>query len=151
MWLLSWLPDSFLIWIIDIILLVGVIGTVASVLFKLVIKYLPWAIPYRLLLQVVSVVLLIIGVYLKGGYAVESEWRARVAELEAKIAIAEQQSKEANVKIVTVYKDRIKVVKETQVVIQERIKEIEKRIDSQCTIDSSVIDILNDAAVRKPK
>ena len=151
MWLLSWLPDSFLIWIINIILLVGVIGTVASVLFKLVIKYLPWAIPYRLLLQVVSVVLLIIGVYLKGGYAVEAEWRARVAELEAKIAIAEQQSKEANVKIVTVYKDRIKVVKETQVVIQERIKEVEKRIDSQCTVDNSVIEILNDAAVRKPK
>jgi hypothetical protein len=151
MWLLSWLPDTFLIWFINIILLVGVIGTIASVLFKLVIKYLPWAIPYRLLLQVVSILLLIAGVYLKGGYAVEAEWRARVAELEAKIAIAEQQSKEANVKIVTVYKDKIKVVKETQVVIQERIKEVEKRIDSQCTVDNSVIEILNDAAVRKPK
>jgi len=151
MWILSWLPDSFLIWAINIILLIGVIGTTASLLFKLLIKYFPWIIPYRLLLQLISVILLIAGVYLRGGYDTEMEWRNRVAELEDKVKVAEQKSREVNVQIQTVYKDKIKVVKETQVVIQERIKEVEKRIDAECKVDPEVINILNDAAVRKEK
>jgi hypothetical protein len=149
MWILSWLPDSFLIWVINIILLVGVAGTVASILFKFVINYFPWIIPYRLVLQVVSVLLLIAGVYLKGGYAVEAEWRARVAELEAKIAVAEQQSKDANVKLEETIKQKNKVVKEKQVIVQTKIKEVEKIIDAECKVDPQVITILNQATESK--
>lgn len=147
--MLSWLPDSFLIWVINIILLVGVAGTVASILFKFVINYFPWIIPYRLVLQVVSVLLLIAGVYLKGGYAVEAEWRARVAELEAKIAVAEQQSKDANVKLEETIKQKNKVVKEKQVIVQTKIKEVEKIIDAECKVDPQVITILNQATESK--
>jgi uncharacterized coiled-coil protein SlyX len=91
-------------------------------------------------------VLLVSGVYFKGGYSVEMAWRERVAELEAKIAISEQQSKEVNEKIVTVYKDRVKVVKEKQIVVQEKIKTVEVMIDSVCKVTPESIDILNDAA-----
>ena len=147
--MLSWLPDSFLIWVINIILLVGVAGTVASILFKFIINYFPWIIPYRLLLQVVSVLLLIAGVYFRGGYAVEAEWRARVAELEAKIAVAEQQSKEANVKLEETIKQKNKVVKEKQVIVQTKIKEVEKIIDAECKVDPQVITILNQASGSK--
>ena len=151
MWMLAFFPDAFLAWIINTILIAGVVGFAASFFFGYVVRWLPAIAPYHLLIQVISIVLLVGGVYFKGGYSVEMAWRERVAELEAKIAISEQKSKEVNEKIVTVYKDRVKVVKETQVVIQEKIKEVEKRIDSQCTVDNSVIQILNDAAVRKPK
>ena len=75
-------------------------------------------------------------------------WRNKVADLEKQVKVSEEKSKETNVKIETVYKDRVKVVKETQVVIQEKIKEIEKRMDSQCVVDQEVITILNDAAKR---
>jgi len=146
MWMLSFLPDSFLIWAINIILLLGVVGTVASILFKFLITYLPSIIPFRLLLQVVSVILLVLGVYLKGGYAVEAEWRARVAELEAKIAVAEQQSKDANAQLQDVMKQKNKVIKEKQIVIQTKIKEVEKRIDAECRVDSEAVKILNEAA-----
>jgi uncharacterized coiled-coil protein SlyX len=95
---------------------------------------------------VISIVLLVAGVYFKGGYSVEMAWRERVAELEAKIAISEQQSKEVNEKIVTVYKDRVKVVKEKQIVVQEKIKTVEVMIDSVCKVTPESIDILNDAA-----
>jgi hypothetical protein len=78
-------------------------------------------------------------------------WRNKVAELEEQVKVAEAKSKIVNVEIQTVYRDKVKIVKETQVVIQERIKEVEKRIDSQCTIDTEVIKILNDAAARKVK
>lgn len=151
MWMLAFIPDAFLAWIINTILVTGIIGFAASFFFGYVVRWLPAIAPYHLLIQVVSIVLLVAGVYFKGGYSVEMEWRNRVAELEAKIAIAEQQSKEVNEKIVTVYKDRVKVVKETQVVVQEKIKTVEVKIDSQCKITADTVDILNQAATGKKK
>ena len=146
MWMLAFFPDAFLAWIINTILITGIIGFGASFFFGYVVRWLPAIAPYHLLIQVVSIVLLVSGVYFKGGYSVEMEWREKVAELEAKIAISEQQSKEVNEKIVTVYKDRIKVVKETQIVVQEKIKTVEVKIDSVCKVTPESIDILNDAA-----
>ena len=149
MWMLAFLPDAFLVWIINTILIVGIVGFVASFFFGYVVRWIPTIAPYHLLIQVISIVLLVAGVYFKGGYSVEMAWRERVAELEAKIAISEKKSKEVNEKIVTVYKDRVKVVKETQVVVQEKIKIVEVKIDSQCTITPDTVDILNQAAVGK--
>ena len=131
MWMLAFIPDAFLAWIINTILITGIIGFAASFFFGYVVRWLPAIAPYHLLIQVVSIVLLVAGVYFKGGYSVEMEWRAKVAELEAKVAISEQKSKEVNEKIVTVYQDRVKIVKETQVVVQEKIKTVEVKIDSQ--------------------
>jgi hypothetical protein len=144
--MLSFLPDAFLVWIINIVLLAGIVGTTISILFKVAIRWMPWIIPYRTLLQVVSIVLLLAGVYFKGGLAIEQEWRARVKDLEAKVAIAEAQSKDANTKIEKVYIDRVKVVKDTQVVIQEKLKTVEVKVDAECKIVPEAISILNDAA-----
>lgn len=144
--MLSFLPDAFLVWIINIVLLAGIVGTTVSILFKVAIRWIPWIIPYRTLLQVVSIVLLLAGVYFKGGLAIEQEWRARVKDLEAKVAISEEQAKAANTKIEKVYIDRVKVVKDTQVVIQEKLKTVEVKIDSQCKVVPEAINILNDAA-----
>jgi len=151
MWMLAFIPDAFLAWIINTILITGIIGFAASFFFGYVVRWLPAIAPYHLLIQVVSIVLLVAGVYFKGGYSVEMAWRERVAELEAKVAISEQKSKEANEKIVTVYQDRVKVVKETQVVVQEKIKTVEVKIDSQCKITADTVDILNQAATGKKK
>lgn len=144
--MLSFLPDAFLVWIINIVLLAGIVGTTVSILFKVAIRWIPWIIPYRTLLQVVSIVLLLAGVYFKGGLAIEQEWRARVKDLEAKVAISEEQAKAANTKIEKVYIDRVRVVKDTQVVIQEKLKTVEVKIDSQCKVVPEAINILNDAA-----
>ena len=151
MWMLAFIPDAFLAWIINTILITGIIGFAASFFFGYVVRWLPAIAPYHLLIQVISIVLLVAGVYFKGGYSVEMAWRERVAELEAKVAISEQKSKEVNEKIVTVYKDRVKVVKETQIVVQEKIKTVEVKIDSQCKITADTVDILNQAATGKKK
>ena len=92
MWMLAFLPDAFLAWIINTILITGIIGFAASFFFGYVVRWLPSIAPYHLLIQVVSIVLLVAGVYFKGGYSVEMDWRAKVAELESKVAIAEQKS-----------------------------------------------------------
>jgi hypothetical protein len=146
MFLLNFIPDAFLLWVVNAILIAGIIGTVVAFFFGFFVRYLPWITPYRMLLQIVALVLLIAGVYFKGGVGVEMTWRARVADMEAKVAKAEAESKTANEKIKTVYVDKVRVVKETQVVIQEKIKTVEVKIDSQCKITSDTVDILNDAA-----
>jgi len=146
MWMLSFLPDAFLVWIINIVLLAGIVGTTVSILFKVAIRWIPWIIPYRTLLQVISIALLLAGVYFKGGLAIEQEWRARVKDLEAKVAISEEQAKAANTKIEKVYIDRVKVVKDTQIVIQEKLKTVEVKVDAECKIVPEAISILNDAA-----
>ena len=146
MWVLAFFPDALLAWIINTVLIAGIVGFVASFFFGYVVRWLPTLAPYHLLIKVVSTVLLVSGVYFKGGYSVEMAWRERVAELEAKIAISEQQSVVVNEKIVTVYKDRVKVVKEKQIVVQEKIKTVEVMIDSVCKVTPESIDILNEAA-----
>lgn len=147
MWLLSWLPDSLLFYVVNAVFVAGAVSFFLSffVLHRILNKF-PSLAPYNLLIQIVSTVLLVAGIYFKGGYGVEMEWRSKVAELEAKVAIAEEQSKDANKALDKKTKEKIKVVKEVQVVIRERIKEVEKRIDAECKVDPEAINIINDAA-----
>ena len=90
--------------------------------------------------------MLVVGVYFRGGYGVEMEWRARVAEVEAKVAAAEAKSKQVNTVIQKVYVDKVKIVTDTKIVIQEKIVEKEKIIDAECKVAPDAITILNEAA-----
>ena len=146
MFLLSFIPDEFLIWVINFILLAGLVGIVVTTAFKFFIKYIPSIIPFRTALQVVSLVLLVVGVFFRGGYSVEMSWRERAKEMEEKVAKSEAQAKEANAKIKTVYVDKIKVVKEQQVIIQEQIAQVQEKIDSECKVTPETITILNNSA-----
>ena len=73
-------------------------------------------------------------------------YREKIDEMKAKIEASEQKSKETNTVVVTKFKDRIQTVHDTQVVVQEKIKEVEKKIDSECTVTPEAISILNEAA-----
>lgn len=152
MWVLSFLPDSFLIYIINVILIVGAVG---SFLFFFVLhrilRWFPALSPYYLLLQVASAVLLVAGIYFKGGYSTEMQWREKVKIAEERARLAEEQASKKNIEIQTKVVEKIKVVKDTQYVIQEKIKEVEKIIDKDCKVAPEAIDIHNSAAKnRKP-
>jgi hypothetical protein len=120
MWILHFLPDALILWICNIVLLAGILLT-ATAFF---IRRIPVINQYRIPAQVLGIALLVMGVYWRGGYAVEQEWRERVAEVEARVAAAEAKSAEENVKIVT------KVVTKTQV-IRTRGETITKYIDRE--------------------
>jgi len=66
MWLLSFLPDSFLLWIINIILLAGLVGTLSSFF----IKFIPPLMPYASGIKIIGIILLVEGVWFRGGYDV---------------------------------------------------------------------------------
>ena len=145
MWMMHLLPDSFLIFIINALLVAGLIGMVIGFIGGKI----PFVGTYATIIKIVSIVLFCIGLYWKGGYSVEEDWRQRVAEMEAKIKIAEEKSKEVNTVIETKYKDRVKKVTETRNIVVEKIKINEKIIDAKCELDPVVISILNEAA-KKP-
>ena len=148
MWILHFLPDALILWICNIVLLAGILLTAAAFF----IRRIPVINQYRTPAQVLGIALLVAGVYWRGGYAIEMEWRERVAEVEARVAAAEAQSKEENVKIVT------KVVTKIQVV-RTRGEDIVKYVDreiikydtkfapgGQCEIPKEFIKAINDAA-----
>jgi hypothetical protein len=149
--MLSFVPDSLLIWIVNTILVIGAVGSFLSffVLHKILNK-IPALAPYYLLIQVVSAVLLIAGIYFKGGYDVEASWRDRVRVAQEKAVLAEQQAKEANVKLDAEIKKKQRVVKENTIVYRDRIREVEKIIDKECKVAPEAIDIHNAAAKNKP-
>ena len=145
MWMMHLLPDSFLIFIINALLVAGLIGMVIGFIGGKI----PFVGTYATIIKIVSIVLFCIGLYWKGGYSVEEDWRQRVADMEEKVRIAEEKSKEVNTVIETKYKDRVKKVTETRNIIVEKIKINEKIIDAKCEFDPVVISILNEAA-KKP-
>jgi hypothetical protein len=97
-------------------------------------------------IKYIGLALLLGGIYLTGGAGVTALWKAEAEALKAKVAVSEEKSKEANSKLDSALKEKNKVVKEVQVVIKERIKEVETKIDAQCVIAPEAISILNDAA-----
>jgi len=143
-WVLSLIPDSLFVWIYYIMLTLGLGLYVVS---KLV-KWLPMMGQYKLPAELVGVVLLVVGAYFYGGHSVQSAWQARVAELEAKVKIAEEKSQQVNTVIETKIVEKIKIVKENVYVNREIIKEVAgKQLDAVCTLPKSTV-VLHDSASR---
>jgi hypothetical protein len=104
--------------------------------------------------KILGIALLALGVYFRGGYAVETEWRERVAEVEAKLKVAEEKSTETNTKIDTVAKEKIKIIRgQTQIVRQYIDREVIKYDTKflpggQCEIPQEFIQAHNKSAER---
>lgn len=142
MWMLNFLPT----WIAQVIALLGVLGLVVSFFAGFFSRFYAPILTFKFPLQIISIIVLSFGFYLSGWFANQEEWEAKVKEMEAKVQVAEQKAKEVNTKIEYKYVDKVKVVKEVQVVVQEKIKEVEKIIDAKCEVTPEAVEILNVAA-----
>ena len=144
MWILHFLPESLILFVTTALLLAGLVITTVA--------FLPVLAQYRTPTQVLGIALLVAGVYFRGGYSIEMEWRERVAEMEQKVAEAQAESQKVNETVKT------KVVTKTQV-IKTRGETITKYIDrevvkyntkfapgGQCEIPKEFIKAINDAA-----
>jgi flagellar biosynthesis component FlhA len=114
MWIISILPEAA----IHIIFGLGILGTVTG----FVLGFVPFVKAYKLAIQIISILLLVLGVYLEGGLADNKEWQLKVKEMEAKLAQAETKASEKNIEV------QEKVVEKTKV-IREKGKDIIKYVD----------------------
>ena len=108
MWLLSFLPTGFLEFIINGVLLVGVIGVVLGFFGSKI----PFISSYLNTVKYASIIVFCIGLYWKGGFSVEKEWRARVEEMQEKVRLAEEKSQQLNTELENKIVGKTKVVRE---------------------------------------
>jgi hypothetical protein len=114
-------------------LIAGIVGTFLSFfVINRLLRWWPGVAVYYHLLQILSLIILIAGVYFKGGYSTELEWREKVAVAEKKVAEAEAKSQQVN----TVIKER--VVKQLELV-RTKGDDIIKYVDREVAKDNEVI------------
>jgi hypothetical protein len=147
-WMIGLIPDAVLNWFYWAIIAAGVTGVLAGWLGK----WIPFYGNYVKILQPIGIVLLVLGVWLRGGYDTEMRWRDKVAKLEEQVKIAEQKSQETNTVIQEKVVEKTKVIKGkteyiTQYLDREVVKnqEIVKYIEN-CPVPKEIINIHNQAA-----
>jgi hypothetical protein len=138
MWIVNLLPT----WVFTLSIIIGVFGIIATFL----VKFIPFLYRYVVLLQIAFIVLLVFGIYFKGAADTNDKWQARVEELEAKVVVAEEKARTATSKVEYVFLDRVQKVKDVQVVIQEKLKEVTVNIDSKCKVAPEALGLVNSAA-----
>jgi hypothetical protein len=141
MWLLSFIPDAWIALAVHIIFGLGIIGIIVGT----VLKHVPFVNSYGKIIRAFSIVLFVSGLYFEGGIGVEKEWRAKVAELEAKIKVAETQSKQANKKIHTKVIEKIKLVQVNVANNKQVITKNKEAIDAECKLNAKAIEVYNNA------
>lgn len=144
MWILHFLPDSLILWFCNIVLLTGAMLVVAGFFAHRI----PVIWQYQLPFKVLGIALLSAGVYFRGGYSVEMAWRERVAELETKIAQAQEASEKVNTVIQTKVVTKTKVIKEKADTIIEYVDRdrVITKFSETCPIPQEAIDVHNEAA-----
>ena len=147
-WIIGLIPDAVLSGLYWAIIAAGITGVLAGWLGK----WIPFYGNYVKILQPVGIVLLVLGVWLRGGYDTEMAWRAKVAEAEARVAAAEQKSQETNTVIEQKVVEKTKVIKgKTEYITQYLDREVVKKEEiikyiEQCPVPKEIIDIHNQAA-----
>ena len=147
MWILHLIPDSFLIWVVNITCIVGLAATLGGFFLG----WVPFVNRYKTPLQILGVVLLTVGVYWKGGYSTEMAWRARVAEAEKKVKVAEAKAKKANSQVQTKIVTKIVRIKEKAQVINRRIEQNKAVINRECKLSDEAIIIYNSSITKEKK
>jgi len=156
MWIFTVAPE----WAIHAVFGLGIAGILAG----FVLGFVPLISKYKLPIQIISLLVFALGVYLEGGLADNKEWQARVKEMEAKVAKAEAEGAKKNVEIqekivtktqivkergrdVIQYVDKIvtkEVLKEVQGPEREKLVEVIKYIEN-CPVPQQLIDVHNAA------
>lgn len=149
MWQLAVLWSLVPTWLITImvngLIIAGLVGISAS----WIARWVPYFNLYRGPIQVIGVICLVLGVYFKGGADVERSWRERVKELEAKVAIAEKQSAEANKKLSDQLNQNKRLTQEVKNANQAAVRANASKIDAECRVPDVAIELLNSASQNK--
>jgi len=134
MWLLNFLPE----YVFHAITLLGFVGVMICL----------FPIPYKIIVQVLSISILSFSLYMQGGISNQAEWKAKVAALQVEVAKKETISATITTEVITKYVDRIKIVKEKgNVIIKEIPTYITKTDDAKCVVPNGFV-VLHDSASR---
>ena len=140
--MILWLLNSWISYIVHAALIAGVIGT----FFGSIVTRIPVIGNYGAIVKTVALPLLIVAIFAEGHLFASKSWIEEAKKFEDKVKIAEQKAKEANDKLGQTLADKNNSIKQQQIVIQERIKEVQVKINAECKVSPDVVKLLNDAA-----
>ena len=135
MWLLNWLPD----FVFHLIVIVGVLGIIASWFFGFV----PFISQYKLPIQIVSILVLAFGIWIEGANSNNNSWLLKVKELEVKLAQAETQSAKVNTILVENIVEKEKIIKDKQ---NELKNAINKYATDSCRLSNASVSLFNSSS-----
>lgn len=139
-WVLQLIPDNVFTWITYLLFAAGVLLYVASKLITII----PLMGRYKLPAELIAIAALVIGAYFGG----QLSYRSAIADLKARVAVAEQQSKDANAELEKKTQQHIAELRKAKNANKTIIQEVAGRqIDSQCTLPRSAVS-LHDSASR---
>ena len=144
-WILSLIPEWILVTLIHGTVVVGLVLTFCGGLLK----FIPVINPYAAIAKQIGIVLLVIGVFFEGGLAVEQSYRARIAEMQAKIKEAEIQSVKLNEKLTVEVGKNKELIKEK---VNRNAKDIEAKreaINAECKLSDDAWVLYNRAVEPK--
>ena len=147
MWILHLLPDSIILWFCNILLLTGIVATAAGFAAHRI----PGLGTFQLGFKLAGILLLVLGVYFRGGLAVETEWRERVAIMEARLAQAEKASAEANKTIEAKTQQRVTQIRQRMTYVRQYVDREVVKYNDQCQIPEPFVRAHNSAAEAPPK
>jgi len=141
----SLVPDWLITILVNGLIIVGLIGISAA----WIARWVPYLNLYRGPIQAIGIICLVLGVYFKGGADVERSWRERVKELEAKVALAEKQSTEANKRLSDQLQQNKKLTQEVKNANQASIRANAEKINAECRVPDVAIGLHNSASQNK--
>jgi hypothetical protein len=134
-WLLSFLPN----FIFHLIVIVAILGLLAATFFS----FIPFVSTYTSPIKIVSIVMLVIGIWFEGGISNNDAWLAKVKEMELKVAKAEAQSAETNTKLAYEINVKNKIIKENS---NANSKAITKYVTDECKLSSAAVSLHNSSS-----
>jgi hypothetical protein len=137
--------DFFPQWLLFVVIL----GAFLSIISAHILQHIPVIGQYSTLITVAGAFVLFAGAFFYGVKTCNQSWKEESARLQAAVDAAEERARQVTSKIEYKFIDRVRVVRSTQVVVQEKIKEVSQKIDSSCTVAAEAIDLHNAAADNK--
>lgn len=138
MWMLSFIPDAWLVLAVHAILAVGFIGVIVGSFTSKI----PFIAPYGSIVKLIAIPLFIAGLFLEGYNYGTIGYRKAAEDYKKQVEVAEEKAKEANKKL----SEAVKInIEKTKVTTNENKVAIQKYVTDECKL-SNVSILLHDSS-----
>ena len=117
----------------------GVLGIIASWFFG----FMPFISQYKLPIQIISILVLVFGIWIEGANSNNNSWLLKVKELEVKLAQAETQSAQVNTILVEKILEKDKTIKDNKNEIKTAIN---KYVSDECRLSNAAVVLYNSSS-----
>jgi hypothetical protein len=117
----------------------GVLGIIASWFFS----FIPFVRQYKLPIQIISILVLVLGIWTEGANSNNNAWLLKVKDMEVKVAQSETQSANVNTVLVETILEKEKIIKDKQ---DELKNAINKYATDECKLSNVAVSLFNSSS-----